>query len=401
VTGRARAVPAAGTVAAAVALPAVLTACGSAGGSAASAAAAALPPLAATVTGPGGAEGAIVVMGGTAARHNNYWQLFVRPAASSRWLLETPPGTADNGGLMAATTATTLAVGFGGSQLLKFSPVAVTGDGGAHWAQAAPVYPGLAASASALAAGPGGQALALTRTGQVALTARLAGQAAGWKVITTQRVLAATPAGRACGLARLTAVAFAPGGAPLVGGSCTRPGVAGLFTRSGGRWQAAGPALAGAAARGRVTVLRLQAAGDRASALLRAGSGRSAAVLAATTTAGTATASSPGGAVRWRLSASQPAGTARMVFASVSPGGSAGLVRAGNRGSWLAAPGGSWRRLPALPAGTQALAPGPAGQLDAIAAAGNNMTTWRLDSGTRAWARVQRLHVPIPYGSSG
>ncbi len=227
-TGRAGAVPAAGAVAAAVALPAVLAACGSAAasGTAASAAAAAVPPLAATVTGPGGAEGAIVVMGGAAARHNNFWQLFVRPAASSRWLLETPPGTADNGGLMATTTGATLAVGLGGSQLLKFSPVAVTGDGGAHWAQAAPVYPGLAASASALAAGPGGQALALTRTGQVALTARLASQAAGWKVITTQRALAATPAGRACGLTRLTAVAFAPGGAPLAGGSCTRPGVA-------------------------------------------------------------------------------------------------------------------------------------------------------------------------------
>ena len=399
-TGRARAVPAAGAAAAALVLPAVLAACASASGAAAGSAAAALPPLAATVTGPGAAEAAIVVMGGTAARHNNFWQLFVRPAASSRWLLETPPGTADNGGLMATTTGATLAVGFGGSQLLKFSPVAVTGDEGAHWAQAAPVYPGLAASASALAAGPGGQGLALTRTGQVALTARLAGQGAGWKVITTQRALAGTPAGRACRLTRLTAVAFGPGGTPLIGGSCARSGVAGLFTRSGGSWQAAGPALAGTAARGRVTVASLQAAGGSATALLRAGSGRSAVVLAATTTAGAAAASSAGDAVRWRLSAPQPAGTARLVFASVSPGGSAGLVRAGNLGSWLAAPGGSWRQLPALPAGTQALAAGPAGQLDAIATAGHNMTAWRLDPGARAWTQVQRLHVPVPYGSS-
>ncbi len=148
-------------------------------------------------------------------------------------------------------------------------------------------------------------------------------------------------------------------------------------------------------------MLSLRAGGGSAAALLRAGSGLSAAVLAAITTAGTATASTPGGTARWRLSAPQPAGTARLVFASMSPGGSAGLVRAGNRGSWLNAPGSSWRQLPALPAGTQALAPGPAGQLDAIAAAGNNMTAWRLDPGARAWTRVQRLHVPIPYGTSG
>ena len=41
-------------------------------------------------------------MGGSAAAHNNFWQLFARPAGSTRWKLATPPGIADNGGLVVA-----------------------------------------------------------------------------------------------------------------------------------------------------------------------------------------------------------------------------------------------------------------------------------------------------------
>ncbi len=41
-------------------------------------------------------------MGGSAASHNNFWQLFVRPAGSAEWKLVTPPGVADNGGLVTA-----------------------------------------------------------------------------------------------------------------------------------------------------------------------------------------------------------------------------------------------------------------------------------------------------------
>jgi hypothetical protein len=46
---------------------------------------------------------ATVVMGGSAAQHDNFWELFFRPVASPRWTLVTPPGTADNGGLVLAS----------------------------------------------------------------------------------------------------------------------------------------------------------------------------------------------------------------------------------------------------------------------------------------------------------
>ena len=45
---------------------------------------------------------AVAVMGGSAAQYNNFWQLFMRPAGTTRWKLVTPPGTADNGGLVLA-----------------------------------------------------------------------------------------------------------------------------------------------------------------------------------------------------------------------------------------------------------------------------------------------------------
>src|SRR4029079_13829265 len=48
-----------------------------------------------------GAASAGVEGGGSRAAHNNFWQLLVRPAAGQAWRLATPPGVADNGGLVA------------------------------------------------------------------------------------------------------------------------------------------------------------------------------------------------------------------------------------------------------------------------------------------------------------
>ena len=69
---------------------------------------------------------AVVVMGGSAARHNNFWQLFIRPAGSTRWKLVTPPGTADNGGLVLASAGQSLITAFRPSQNLTFTPLTET-----------------------------------------------------------------------------------------------------------------------------------------------------------------------------------------------------------------------------------------------------------------------------------
>lgn len=73
---------------------------------------------------------AVTVMGGSAAQHNDFWQMFICPAGSSRWQLVTPPGAADNGGLvLTASDGPSLVTGFRPSQNLTFTPLIETSDG--------------------------------------------------------------------------------------------------------------------------------------------------------------------------------------------------------------------------------------------------------------------------------
>ena len=76
---------------------------------------------------------AIAVMGGSAASEDDFWQLFVRPTGAGQWSEVTPPGVADNGGLVAAGTGTSLVIGFRPSQDLAFSPLATSTDAGRNW----------------------------------------------------------------------------------------------------------------------------------------------------------------------------------------------------------------------------------------------------------------------------
>lgn len=82
------------------------------------------------------------------------------------------------------------------------------------------------------------------------------------------------PAGRHCGLQALTAVAYTPSGVPLLAGTCSRPGTAGIFPGTGGAWQATGPAIPAAPGRQPITVIRLCQTGNQIVALLTAASGR-------------------------------------------------------------------------------------------------------------------------------
>ena len=130
---------------------------------------------------------ATAVMGGSAASRNNFWQLFVRPAGASRWSLVTPPGVADNGGLVAAGGAggTSLLVGVRPSQHLTFSPLAMSGDAGKNWT------PGLLDAAladvpGAIAVGASGRALALLQDGSIEQAPTTAAATAGqWSQLTT------------------------------------------------------------------------------------------------------------------------------------------------------------------------------------------------------------------------
>jgi hypothetical protein len=337
---------------------------------------------------------AVAVMGGSAASENNFWQLFVRPAGASRWSLATPPGVADNGGLVAAGAAggtggaggtASLLVGFRPSQGLAFSPLATSTDAGRNWT------PGLLDAALAdvpggISVSPSGQVIALLSDGTIQTAGTTAAAAAGqWSQLSTLHALAATAPGQTCGLLELNALSFGPNKKnPVAAGSCLRPGVAGVFTDSGGTWLAAGPAVPAGWARRQVQVLGLGSTAGGNVALLLAGSE----LIAAWSTGSGWTTSAVLG------------GVAGVRAAGFGAGGSAWVLLGGGRAETIGGPGGAWRGLPAVPAGTVTLAPGQGGSFDALAVAGSRLTVWQVGAGPTAWTKTQAITVPIVYGSS-
>ena len=128
--------------------------------------------------------------------------------------------------------------------------------------------------------------------------------------------------------------------------------------------------------------------------LASAAGGGTAALMAAGT--GLVAAWSDGG--RWTVSACAGGGGAPCGRRGSGPPGASGCCSAGGRAEAIGGTGGAWRALPAVPAGTQTLAPGPA-RYDALAVSGSRLTVWQLAGS--AWVQVQVIDVPIEYGSSG
>jgi hypothetical protein len=380
-------------LAAAALFPAValVAGCGSTGPAAQRPAAPARP------AGPASLQTSLVTSAGTwavavmghAAGHNEFWQLFTRPPRGARWRFVTPPGVADNGGLVLADAGQPLITAFRPSQYLAFTPLTATSDDGRSWSSRDPIDAALADVPDALAAAPGGdRMLALLSDGAVTMTASGGSR---WSTLVTERSLAASGPGRRCGLRNLTAVTFSQTGRPLLAGSCRRRGTAGIFAYSGGTWQAAGPALPAALAGRTVTVLRLTRTVGGIAALLAAGTGPAASLLAAW---------SAGGGGHWSVSPARGLNGARPTSASFGPAGSAAVVLTGSRGATIAGPGSPWRSLPALPPGTATLAAGAAGGFDALATHATTLTVWQLVPGSAGWARTQNITVPIQFGSS-
>jgi hypothetical protein len=384
-------------VAAGALLTAALAGCGSTAAPPASHVVPALPPSLATSQAYAGATWAVVVMGGSSAVHNDFWQLFTRPAASAKWALATPLGVADNGGLAVADVGGgSLVTVVRPSQDLTFSPLSASRDGGAHWSQSGLLSAGLADVPNAFAGAPSGGLIALTSHGDAEVAAHAG---AAWTSLATERAVAASPAGRACGLARLTAAAFSSSGTAMLAGQCSRPGVVGIFASSAGTWRAAGPALPSSLARGNTEVLGLARVGGISVALLLAGQGPAASLV---------TAWSGDGGSHWRLSA--PFGLHGLAVRSTAFGAGAvvGVTLTGGAAVTLTGPGAAWRSLPPLPAGAATLpaaaatlAPGTGSDVEALIAQGSQLSVWQLAAGTAGWKQVQVIKVSIPYGSSG
>jgi len=337
---------------------------------------------------------AIAAMGHLNDPANTFWELFFRAPGATRWSLVTPPGVADNGGLVAGASSGPFTIGFEPSELLRYSPLAQTTDGGAHWTPAL-LPTALATAPDALAyepAAPGapGRALALVRSGRVlASTASLA----TWVPLVSASALNAAGT-RSCGVNSVDALALGPDDLPLVGTSCRRAGQVGVFTQTGGLWQSTGPTLGGALSGSATRVLRLAVA-DSLTAGLAAASGRGGTSLVAVWRP-------VGGS--WTVSAPLRLG-AHAALLSTGVGADGTLVVLFGSPGRTPAPavisrGGSWTRLPTPPAGAVTLAPMSDGSVDSFAVTGSELRVYTLAQGSNTWDRSQSLAVPIVYGSS-
>jgi hypothetical protein len=369
----------------------------------------------------GAATWATLPMGGTGP--NLFWQLLALPDGSAKWQLHTPPGIATNGAILLAGQASSasgaatpeLVAGVRPSLDLDFSPLIATTNAGQTWSSLPPA-PGLANVPDALAAAAGGQLITLSASQAVSSLSPSAAEAAGNKAtsstgqatLTTERALARVPDAASCQLTALTAVGSAPGGTPLVGGACGRPGVAGIFSYSGGTWRQAGPTLPATLADENIRVLRLTTVGQTVTALLQAGTGASASLVAAWAPGGRQAA----GTMSWSLSSVLPLHGASVQSASFGNSGQqVAVALSTGDGAFLSGPRGSWQSLPALPPGRAIVLALPAGRgIQALSASGGTLTVFQLAGGTATaaiagtatghWVRAQVISVPIQYGSS-
>jgi len=387
---------AAAAIAGSAAFGATLAGCsGGAGtGAPASAVAPSLPtPLATSVQASDGSW-ATVAMGHLDQPDNTFWQLLFRPTGKASWSDQVEAtATATNGGLVLAAGGRSLAVAVRPSADLTYTPLISTSGSATSWSNGL-ITEGLAARPDALALGPGGRALALVSARGGAQVLGAAGDLSAWKLMVGERALAATGPGRSCGLGTLSAVGYL-GTTALVGGSCARPGVAGVFAPSAQGWSLAGPVVPNALRHDRVEVLALGGTKTGAYCLLAVANRSGTDLVAAWSGRTGAWGTSPSFVVADRedVTSFGLAGRSSIFALLDGPSGHEQLVVA-------TGPGHAWQQLPGPPAGTATVAFGPGGQADALVPDGTQLNIWALRPGLAGWAKSQLVHVAIQYGSS-
>ncbi len=374
----------------------LLAGCGTATSSATTPAipAAGVPtPLATSLTTPDGTW-ATVPMGHLDQPLDTFWQLLHLAPHVRTWTDQVAAtAVATNGGLTLASAADTFAVGVRPTNRLRFSPLIATVNGGHSWTDGL-IGDGLAERPDTLAIDTPGNALAIVDTPAGTQVLTSAGGLSGWTRLTDQAHLSATPAGRSCGVSTLTAVSY-HGTTPVVGASCTRPGIVGLLSDRSGTWQPAGLSLPAAYRDATIQILALHAEGPTLTALLAVtGPGGATRLLTGWGTSNGAWMLSPPLQVPAsdHLASYGPAErTGEFVFTT----GAASCV------STIAGPGAAWHTLPAPPAGTATLAIPAGTPPQALAVTNATLTIWALPANTSNWVERQVLKVPIQYGSSG
>jgi len=340
----------------------------------------------------------VLAMGHLDDPTNTFWELFVRSASDSSWRLRTPPGVADNGGLILATSAVgSFTAGILPSLHLTFSPLAQSMSGGQAWSPGH--FPtGLAVAPNALASASSGALFAVGSNDGGSLYAS-EGIASSWKRVITSRSLASSVKG--CTVRSITAVTLSSSGKPILGLSCSSGARLGVVTASQappatGSWRTIGPSLGGDP--GVTSVLRLEATADGITGL--------ATITSKTHTESLVAVWGQGAAPLWEQSQRRalPAGWA-IASTSVGPSGQdqqvAALLRSGAKRQIVEVDRGSkaWSELPSPPANTEAITT-LASEIDAFVVSGSRLSIWTLPKGASTWHKAEGVVVPLQYGSS-
>jgi hypothetical protein len=350
----------------------------------------------------GGDTWLVVPMGKLSHLVDTFWQLFVRAPTDTGWVTVTPPGVADNGGLViTAGPGGGLLAGFLASQDLTFSPLSLTTDGGRNWT--AVYFPqGLIAVPDALGVTTGGTTVGLGRSGKGGLfeTGSDLSSLTSWRPDVTAARLGRSTAGARCGVVRLTATAVAPDGDPLLGAACSHAGIVGLFDVAGGGAKAVAFPDSASLTGATVSVLRLVATTSGVAVLLgaRERTGRTVLVAGWLSSSGPAVAPSaplavPAGA-KLLASGTTPGGG---LFVLLQPAGATAPELADVSATATGEP--TWDVPPRPPRGTLGAAFSP-GRIDAVTVHSSTLIDYAFDESSATWVRAQVVHVPIQYGSS-
>lgn len=337
---------------------------------------------------------ATVAMGHLDEPLNTFWQLLFRPTGSPSWSNQVKAtAVATNGGLVLASPGGPgLLVGVRPTNLLTFSPLIYTADAGRSWSTGL-VADGLAARPDALAADSANHMLAVVNAHAEAQVLTSAGDPSRWQTAVTTRALASTVAGRSCGLFTITAAGYMTE-TPLAGGSCSRPGVLGIFAISGGASRLLEAPPPSSLARDRIDVLALHSYGTGLSALLGTSEGNAISLVAAWYRDRHWSASQP-----LRVNASERVSS----FGPTSANGIFVLLTSSSGPARLAVARSAeagWRQLPSPPADTATVAVGPTASVDALAVKDTTLSVWTLGAHSSDWVHAQSIKVPIEFGSS-
>jgi hypothetical protein len=341
-------------------------------------------PLATSLSN-GGATFVSVPMGHLSQPLNTFWQLFELTDPAGHWLLDTPPGIADNGGLVVAGESNgAIDVGIRPSNLLHYTATIVENRKGA-WSQSAVIPGTVLATADSIAGPAGAPDAAVSANGSEVLRA----SGSGWRAVADVRSLSSD----GCHVQAITSIATSADDSLVIGATCLGGTRAGIFTANTGNWRLSGPRLSDLASSHARLVLRLADEGTSTEALIESSTGNGTSVVSSLQPV-------PGGAWKTSNALSIPSG-ANIVSVGPASGHSQFVVWSNGRLHAAISGPARWRMLPTLPSGTKTLAFPWVKRVDAMSVDGAKLTDWVLNPTGTAWIARQTINVPIEYGSSG